>query len=52
MAFTATMVTVLLLLLASSWPAWRHSREWGYYPFACASVLLVAVIVLQLFHSV
>ena len=42
------LIIVLLLLLLGSWPAWPHSRGWGYYPSGTLGLVLVIVVVLAL----
>jgi hypothetical protein len=43
------LLIVLILLLVGAFPAWPHSRSWGYYP--SGGVGLVAVIVTVLLLS-
>jgi hypothetical protein len=44
--------TILLVLLAlmvfGAYPAWPHSRKWGYYPTGGLGLLLVILVVLVL----
>jgi hypothetical protein len=42
------LIVVLLLLLLGAWPAWPHSRGWGYYPTGTLGLVLVIVLVLAL----
>jgi hypothetical protein len=42
------LIVVLLLLLLGAWPAWPHSRAWGYYPTGTLGLVLVIVLVLAL----
>jgi MFS superfamily sulfate permease-like transporter len=42
------LIIVLLLLLLGAWPAWPHSRSWGYYPSSTLGIVLVVVLVLAL----
>jgi hypothetical protein len=42
------LIVVLLLLLLGAWPAWPHSRSWGYYPSGTLGLVLVIVLVLAL----
>ncbi len=42
------VIVVLLLLLLGAWPAWPHSREWGYYPSGTLGLLLIVILVLAL----
>jgi Protein of unknown function (DUF3309) len=40
------LLIVLILLLIGAFPAWPHSRAWGYGPTGGLGVLLIVVIVL------
>ena len=40
------LLVVLILLLLGVFPAWPHSRGWGYGPSGLLGVLLVVVVVL------
>jgi hypothetical protein len=42
------LIVVLLLLLLGAWPAWPHSRSWGYYPSGTLGLILVIMLVLAL----
>ncbi len=42
------LIVVLLLLLLGIWPAWPHSRGWGYYPSGTLGLVLVIVVILAL----
>ncbi|MGA2897272.1 MAG: DUF3309 domain-containing protein [Acidobacteriaceae bacterium] len=43
------LIVILLLALFGAWPAWPHSRNWGYYPSGgLGTVLLIVVILLVL----
>ena len=42
------VIVVLLLLLLGAWPAWPHSRDWGYYPSGTLGILLIVILVLAL----
>jgi len=46
------LIIVLLLLLLGVWPAWPHSRSWGYYPSGTLGLVLVIVVVLALLGRV
>jgi len=46
------LIIVLLLLLLGAWPAWPHSRSWGYYPSSTLGVVLVIVLVLALMGNI
>ena len=40
------LLVILILLLLGVFPAWPHSRGWGYGPSGLLGVLLIVVVVL------
>ena len=40
------LLIILVLLLVGAFPAWPHSRGWGYYPSGGIGVVLIILIVL------
>jgi hypothetical protein len=42
------LLVLLILMLIGAFPAWPHSRSWGYYPSSGVGVLLVILVVLLL----
>jgi len=42
------LLIVLLLLMFGSFPAWPHSRGWGFYPSGGLGLILVVVLVVML----
>jgi hypothetical protein len=44
------LLIVLVLLLIGAFPAWPHSRSWGYYPSGGLGLVLVIVLVLYLMN--
>ena len=42
------LIIVLVLLLLGAFPAWPHSKSWGYYPSGGVGLLLTIVIILVL----
>jgi hypothetical protein len=42
------LVIILLLMLVGAFPAWPHSRNWGYYPSGGIGLILMVVVVLLL----
>jgi len=42
------LLVLLVLMLIGAFPAWPHSRNWGYYPSGGLGVLLAVVVVLLL----
>ncbi len=42
------LLVILILMLLGAFPAWRHSRNWGYYPSGGLGLVAVVVVVLLL----
>ena len=42
------LLIVLILMLVGAFPAWPHSKNWGYYPSGGLGLLAVILIVLLL----
>jgi hypothetical protein len=42
------LLIVLILMLVGAFPAWPHSKNWGYYPSGGLGVLLVVLVALLL----
>ena len=42
------LLVLLVLMLIGAFPAWPHSRNWGYYPSSGLGALLVVLVVLLL----
>ncbi|OZI49551.1 DUF3309 family protein [Bordetella genomosp. 4] len=42
------LLIVLILLLVGAFPAWPHSRSWGYFPSGILGILLIVLIVMML----
>ena len=42
------LLIVLIMMLVGAFPAWPHSRSWGYYPSGGLGLLVVILIVLLL----
>lgn len=42
------LLVLLILMLIGAFPAWPHSRKWGYYPSGGLGLLAVILIVLLL----
>lgn len=40
------LLIVLILLLVGAFPAWPHSRSWGYAPSGTLGLIVVIVVVL------
>jgi len=48
MSIGAILLIILLLMLVGAFPAWPHSRSWGYWPSGGVGLLLLILIVLLL----
>ncbi len=46
------VVIVLVLLLIGAFPAWPHSRNWGYGPSGGIGVIVAILIILLMLHVV
>jgi len=42
------LLIVLVLMLVGAFPAWPHSKSWGYYPSGGLGLLVVILIALLL----
>jgi Protein of unknown function (DUF3309) len=46
------LLIVLVLLLVGAFPAYPHSRSWGYGPSGVLGLILVVLLVLLLFNAI
>ena len=42
------LIVLLVLLLIGAFPAWPHSRGWGYYPSGGIGLVLLILLLLLL----
>jgi hypothetical protein len=42
------LIIILVLILIGAFPAWPHSRSWGYYPSGGLGLILLIVLILML----
>lgn len=42
------VVILLILIMIGAYPAWPHSKNWGYGPTGLLSTLLVVILILIL----
>jgi hypothetical protein len=42
------LLVILILVLIGSFPAWPHSRSWGYGPSGVTGLIVVILIVMLL----
>ena len=48
MSIGMILLIVLILALAGVFPAWPHSRSWGYAPSGVLGLVVVVILVLLL----
>ena len=46
------LLVLLVLMLIGAFPAWPHSRNWGYYPSSGLGALLVVLVVLLMLGKI
>ena len=52
MSLGMILLIVLILALAGVFPAWPHSRNWGYAPSGVMSLIVVILIVMLVTGSI
>ena len=45
---TTILIVIVVLMLLGAFPAWNHSRAWGYGPSGGVGLILVILLVLML----
>jgi hypothetical protein len=45
-------IALLMLMVFGAYPAWPHSRKWGYYPSGGLGILLVILVILVLLGKI
>jgi len=45
---TTILIIILILILLGAFPAWPHSRGWGYGPSGLLGIILIIILVLAL----
>jgi Mn2+/Fe2+ NRAMP family transporter len=48
MSILTILIIILVLFFVGAFPAWPHSRNWGYYPSGGVGIILVIIVVLLL----
>ena len=48
MSVGTILIIILILLLIGAFPAWPHSRSWGYGPTGGLGLVLIILLVLVL----
>jgi hypothetical protein len=52
MTLSTILLIVLLLMLLGAFPAWPHSKAWGYGPSGGFGLALVILIILMLMGQI
>ncbi len=42
------LIVLLVLMLIGAFPAWPHSRSWGYYPSGGLGLVVIILVILLL----
>jgi hypothetical protein len=42
------LIILLVLMLVGAFPAWPHSRNWGYYPSGGLGLIVIILVILLL----
>jgi hypothetical protein len=42
------LLVILILMLLGAFPAWPHSRSWGYYPSGGLGLVVLVLVILLL----
>jgi VIT1/CCC1 family predicted Fe2+/Mn2+ transporter len=48
MSVGTILLVLLILMLVGAFPAWPHSKNWGYYPSGGLGLVVVILLVLVL----
>jgi hypothetical protein len=48
MSLGTILLVVLILMLIGAFPAWPHSKSWGYYPSGALGLVVVVLLILIL----
>lgn len=46
MSLGAILLIIIFLMLIGAFPAWPHSRQWGYGPSGSLGLVLVVILLL------
>ncbi|SDA69030.1 Protein of unknown function [Pseudomonas sp. NFPP33] len=52
MSLGTILIIVLVLMLIGVFPAWPHSRSWGYWPTGGLGVVVIVLLILLLLGRV
>jgi len=42
------LLIILIVVLVGAWPAWPHSKSWGYYPSSGLAIVVIILLILVL----
>jgi hypothetical protein len=42
------LLVILVLMMVGAFPAWPHSRSWGYYPSGGLTIVIVILLIMLL----
>ncbi|WP_111641831.1 DUF3309 family protein [Marinimicrobium alkaliphilum] len=48
MGVSTILLVILVLMLVGAFPAWSHSRSWGYGPSGAIGVIALVLLILLL----
>ncbi|WP_175956874.1 DUF3309 family protein [Burkholderia sp. BCC0405] len=46
------LIVILILILIGAFPAWPHSRSWGYWPSSTVGLIVIIVVILVLLDRI
>ncbi|WP_175965363.1 DUF3309 family protein [Burkholderia sp. BCC0322] len=46
------LIIILILILIGAFPAWPHSRSWGYWPSSTVGLIVIIVVILVLLDRI
>jgi hypothetical protein len=46
------LIVLLVLMLIGAFPAWPHSRSWGYYPSGGLGLVVIILVILLIMGRV
>jgi hypothetical protein len=46
------LLVLLIMMLIGAFPAWPHSRNWGYYPSSGLGLVMAVLVVLLLLGKI
>lgn len=48
MSLSSILIIILVLFLVGAFPAWPHSKGWGYWPSGGLGTVLIIILILML----